>query len=226
MSMTRLQRVTAIVVAVFFSGCSAGQQPCPAAPAAGTSEEGSLPSETRVGQLDAEIVAVAIRADGVYRMRVVTDGSGEIQKLAIYHNDAEEIPEAVRTAAQERFPGAEVRNYETEVYADVGRVFEVEVTTAEGRDCEISCRPDGSLVYVECRVPTDEVPAWVLAEATRLLPDGEVVEAETKEGPGINEVHLEVRVEELIHYLVFVSEDAPIRHSLRIPATIEIPVGQ
>lgn len=225
MTKTGVHGALAISVVLLLSACGAGQEPCPSAPPR-ASEEGSTPGASEPGRLDAELVAVAARADGVYRIRVRASETGEIQKFAVYHGDAEEVPEAVRNAARERFPDAEVRHYESEIYSDLGRVFEVEVMTAEGRECEISCRPDGTMVYVECRVPTEEVPEPALAAAGRLLPEGEVVEAETKEGPGIDEVHLEVRVGELIHYLVLQPTGELVRHGLRIPTTIEIPVGQ
>lgn len=218
--------VTVIAVGAF-SACGANQQNSPTEPAPPAAEADTTPAQACAppGQLDPELVALAIRADSLIRFRLRVDESGAIQKFAVYHEDADEIPEAVRAAAEARFPDSQVRYYESERYSDRGRVHEVEVATSEGQHCELSAQTDGTLVYVECEITADEVPEAIMAEANRRVPGGELVEAETKEGPEINTVHLQMRVGEQTHYLIFQASGEFSNHYLRVPATIDIPVA-
>lgn len=224
----RLMFIGALCAGFGSFACGSSQQcsECPAVPTSSTTEEGSTaPDGAGPGRLDAELVALAMRAGRVERIRVRTDEQGNVIKLAVYHHEESEVPEAVRQLAEERFPEAEVRYYESEVYADIGRVYEVEVNTSEGRECEVSARADGSLVYVECEIEAADIPAPVAEAVARLVPNGEIIEAESKEGPGLNAVHVEVRAEDgREHYLRFSPAGELIGHSLRIQATIEVPV--
>src|SRR6185503_11215571 len=82
--------------------------------------------------------------------------------------------------AEQRFPGATVRSYETELYRAGGRTYEVEVTTADGKTCELSATAEATLRYVECEVPASELPAAVTATIGSTVAGGEVREAEKK----------------------------------------------
>ena len=80
--------------------------------------------------------------------------SGKIDKLALYHMDASQVPESIRKLAEEKLPGAKLRRYETELYADKGRAYDVELTSADGRECEVAALAIGAVV-----APPDAVAA-------------------------------------------------------------------
>lgn len=130
------------------------------------------------GQLDPELVRAALA--GAREIKLELDADGSVRKLAVYHNDAASIPEAVTKKALEVFPGATVRDYETEFYRDKGRVFEVEVTTADKQSCEVSAQADGALVYTECELPAASLPAEIQAAVARDATGRKVLEAERK----------------------------------------------
>jgi hypothetical protein len=154
-------------------------------------------------------------------IQVDTDGAGRIAKCSVYHDDADDVPEAVRQLAERKFPGAKSRFFETELYAEHGLVYEVEVETREGRHCEIAGKPDGTELYTECGLDADDVPRAVLDALRKLLPQGELQEAEAKRGPRIDEIDLEVRVGHELHYLRYASKGTLIEHLVRMRGVVQ-----
>jgi hypothetical protein len=130
------------------------------------------------GQVDPELVRAALA--GASKMKLELEADGSVRKIAVYHHDAATVPEAVTKKALETFPGATIRKYETEFYRDKGRVFEVEVTTADKQSCEVSARADGSLVYTECELPAASLPAEIVAAVARDAAGRKTLEAERK----------------------------------------------
>jgi hypothetical protein len=199
---------------------------CCATPAQGTTaleQRAVTPTEAVLGQLPTEAIELASPDHQVQRLRLRVNGQGAVTELALYHGDETIIPEPVRATAEERFPGGQVRYFETEWYAEVGQVFEIELTTSEGVNCEVSAAADGSLRYVECPLPLEELPEAITAAASRLVPDGELEEAEYKEYADRRLTHVEVRKEGLVYYLIFDSEGQLVDRFLQIPTTLEVP---
>lgn len=133
---------------------------------------------TGPGQLDPELVRVAMTAR---KLKLELEADGSVRKLAVYHDNAGDLPAAVTARASEVFPGAKVRTYESEYYRDLGRVFEVEVETADGQSCEVSAREDGTLVYKECELDAKAVPAEITAALARDAAGRDVQEVERKD---------------------------------------------
>lgn len=131
------------------------------------------------GRLDPEIVRAA--AAGARKLELELEADGSVRKLAVYHDDAAALPAAVTAKAAEVFPGSTVRGYETELYRDLGRVFEVEVVTRDKQPCELSAREDGALVYKECELDAKSLPPEISAAVTRDAAGRKLLEVERKE---------------------------------------------
>jgi hypothetical protein len=174
--------------------------------------------------LDPDLMQLAAGGRSVGGAKVRTDEQGRIVRVAVYHGDAQAMPAWARGLAAERWPGSKVRSYESEWHADVGRVFEVEVSTADGQQCEISVTAGGAERYVECEISAEHVPAAVAAAAARLVPGGRIVEAETRRGPGIDELSLEIETGAGEHYLRVRPDGSPLGHYRRVPTVLEVPV--
>jgi hypothetical protein len=69
-----------------------------------------------------------------------------------------------------------------------------------------------------------EIPAPVKAAIDARLPGGKVVEIETKKGPTMDELSLEVEHEGKLHYLRLRPDGGLIAHFHRVPAEIDVPV--
>ncbi|MFV8754478.1 PepSY domain-containing protein [Nannocystaceae bacterium ST9] len=173
--------------------------------------------------LDAEIVTTAIQADRVLKMKVRVDAQGNIVKQSVYHDKADALPKPVLEAAEARFPGATVLHYETELYADRGRVYEVEVDDA-GKHCELAATPEGAEVYVECEVDPTSLSAEIRAAIEKTAPGGTILEAETKRGPEIDEVTVEVQQAEGELYLRMRPDGSILQVLRRVPGFIEVPL--
>lgn len=174
--------------------------------------------------LDAKIRETAMSAPNVERMKVRVDDAGKIVKQSVYHGDAGTTPAPVRELAEKTFPGGRPLFYETEVYADVGLVYEVEVETTDGKQCEVSGQPDGTLVYTECRLDARELPEPVTARIDATLAGGKVIEAEVKKGPNVDEFTIEVEFQGREYYLRIRPDGTLIAKLLRVPAIIELPL--
>ncbi len=209
------------LVLLLASACGGGTEPaCPDVPPASTG--GEAPS---AAALDPELVALARTAQGVDRVVVRVDEAGHVVKLAVYHHDESVVAESVRTAAIAAFPGATVRHFESERYADLGRVNEVEVQTSDGRECELSVADDGHEVYRECHVDPATLPEAIVAGLRRVVASGAIEEAETKERDGaIATYSIEVRDGDQLHYVVLEPDGALQGHYLRVPAVVDVPV--
>lgn len=175
------------------------------------------------GRLDGALVQAAASARGVELVYLDASSGGALGKLSVYHHEEAQVPEAVRRLAEEKLPGGKVRRYESELYAQGGRVFEVEIETQDGRHCEVSATAEGALRYLECEIAQKDLPPAVVQAVAQAVPGGEIAEAETQKGPSIDEVHVEVKAGGALHYLRLRPSGELLRHSLRLPAAVDVP---
>lgn len=173
--------------------------------------------------LDAQLVQTATTAATVSKMKIRVDATGAIVKQSVYHDDTQAIPAAVLELAKTRFPGAPIVHFESELYADLGRVYEVEVDDG-GKRCEVAATPEGTEVYVECQVDPAGLSAEVKASVEKLAPGGKLLEAETKTGPDVDELTLEVEHDGRELYLRMRPDGTIIQALRRVPAVIELPL--
>lgn len=175
-------------------------------------------------RLDPEIVAAAVTAAGVTKVKIEAETDGTIREMSLYHNDAAALPAAVTALREAQFPGSKVRNYETEFEREHGRVFEIEVTTKDKQECELSAKPDGTLVYTECHIAAKTLAPGVVAAIEKAVPGAKISEAEKKTYPdGRAVISVEVTAGGKQHELYFEGE-AMIRHELVLAAELEVPV--
>lgn len=175
-------------------------------------------------RLDAEIVAAAATAKGVIKLKIEAEADGSVRELSLYHGDESALPAAVTGLREAQYPGSKVRAYETEYDRDHGRVFEIEVTTRDKQECELSAKPDGTLIYNECHVAAKTLGAGVLAAIEKTVPGAKIGEAEKKtHADGKVIVSVEVTAGGKKHELYF-DGDALVRHELVLPAEVEVPV--
>jgi hypothetical protein len=173
--------------------------------------------------LDGEIVKTATVAANVQKIKIRVDAEGGIVKQSLYHDKADALPAKVLELAKTRFPSGTIRDYETELYADRGRVYEVEVEDA-GKSCEVAATPEGTEVYTECEVDPASLAAELKAAIEKAAPGGKILEAETKKGPDVDEVTVEVEVDGRELYLRMRPDGTLIQKLRRIPAIVEIPL--
>jgi len=179
-----------------------------------------------IGALDGEFVATISRHKAIDKIELEVAADGNIRELALYHNDAELIPDAVKAKAQEVYPGSTIHSYESELEGPQRRaVFEVELTTAEGQKCEIEATDGGELLYTECEVEVTSLAEELKAAAEKALPDGTIKEVEvvTPSGDAKPQTVVEMTVGETTHKLVFVEGELQ-RHAIEIKAEIELDV--
>jgi hypothetical protein len=173
--------------------------------------------------LDPELVELARTSGEVGGIKIRTDKNGAVVKMAVYHAEESAVPAWARGMASEKWPDSTLRSYETEWYADAGRVYEIEVTTKEGTKCEISVSASGAERYTECEIDPDALPEPIAATLAKALPNGKVKEAETHEGPDIDEVSMEVEAGGQEHYIRIRSDGKLLEHLLRLPTILEVP---
>jgi hypothetical protein len=164
-------------------------------------------------------------AGHVQWVEVDTDADGKIAKCTVYHDRAGDVPQPVHELAARKFPQAKKRYFETELYAEWGLVYEVELETADGRHCEVAGKPDGTELYTECEIRPEDIPAPVQQAVRALLPGGELREAEEKRGPSIDEVDLQLQVGDELHYIRYQSDGTKIQHLVRIRGEVEVKPG-
>jgi|GEM_PF-1527474 len=190
-----------------------------------SAKPGDAPPATPTGpSLDADIVRAASTAEGVQKLKLECEADGSLRELSLYHNDKSALPEPVLALREQQYPGSQIRAYETEYEREHGRLFEVEVTTKDGQECEYSAKPDGTLVYSECHIDPKTLPEAVRAAVTAKLPGAEILEAEKKTYADGRTVHsVELRAAGKVHELYY-EGDKLIRHELVIPAQLEVTV--
>lgn len=185
--------------------------------------DGAVTPATPTAALDREIVETAITAANVQKVKIRVDASGGIVKQSLYHDQQSAIPAKVLELAKTKFPSGTIRHYETELYADRGRIYEVEVDDG-GKHCEVAATPEGAEVYVECEVDPATLSAEAKATIEKVAPGGKVVEAETKKGPELDEITVEVEVGGGELYLRLRSDGSLVQALRRIPAVVEVPL--
>jgi hypothetical protein len=208
--------VVVLALSVPFAACDkeGGTAKCP--------EPTSTPAAGGGAALDAELVKTA--SAGAIKMKIRTDASGALVKQSVYHRDQAAIPKPVHDLAAQKFPGGKTEQVESELYREHGRVYEVEVTTADGKKCEVAASAEGVELYTECVVEPASLPAPVTAAIAKLYPDAKVLEAETKKGPKVDEITVEVQVGDGEHYVRIEPDGTVIERLVRVPAVVEIPV--
>jgi glyoxylate carboligase len=144
-----------------------------------------------------------------------------VRKFSVYHRDAKMVPQIVKDAAKKLFGAAPIQYFESEQYADLGQVFEIEVKTAAGEE-EAAFKPDGTLVYREKALTQANLPGQLLKVAQGLVPNGKMVEAEHKKGPAIDEFAIKFDVNGVSHYVRLKADGTVINHAKRIPASVEV----
>jgi uncharacterized membrane protein YkoI len=175
--------------------------------------------------LEASIVRTATSAKDVARLKLRLDAQGAVVKQALYHGDRTVIPEAVLALAERTHPGAKAVHYESEIYADLGEVFEVEVETSDGRRCEVASRPDGTLLYEECQLDPGELPPPVAQASASAFPGAEILEAEHKKtADGTETYSVELKHDGREYYLILSADGTISQRLLRVPALVEIPI--
>lgn len=147
---------------------------------------------------------------------------GQVRKLVLAHGDASKIPAAVLELTEATFPESTIVAYEWEYYLDGGEAHEIEVKNAEGIACEVSAKPDGSLRYKECEIPTSEIPEAMQAKIEEMIPGAEILEAETKEGPAEGYTSIKVKKDGQVHYLRFDTDGTFRERARRLPSVVKV----
>ena len=191
--------------------------PADAAPAT-VVDEGSAASGTAT--LHTAVAEAAKGAPKVEKMKLRLDASGAIVKQAVYHDDESRIAGPVLETAKKEYPDAKIMHYETEWYADRGDIHAVEVETKDGKHCEVAAKPSGELVYKECEESADTLPDAVKKAVDAAVPGGKVLEVETKQGDGIDEVTVEVEAGGKEYYLIMSAGGELKAKYLRVPAPL------
>ncbi|MCA9657665.1 MAG: hypothetical protein KC486_04935 [Myxococcales bacterium] len=190
------------------------------APAPAPSEEPSI------GALDKAFVAAMAEPASlakIEKLELELNADGSVRELALYHSDDARIPDAVKAKVDEVYPGAKIKLFESELEGPERKeVFEVEVETADGQECEIEATAAGELIYTECEIEAESLDDAIKAAVKATFPGGELKEAEVVERPGAaKETAVEVEVDGVSHKLVFVSGELR-RHAVEIKAEIEL----
>ena len=190
------------------------------APAPAPSEEPSI------GALDKALVAAMAEPASlakIEKLELELNADGSVRELALYHSDDARIPDAVKAKVDEVYPGAKIKLFESELEGPERKeVFEVEVETADGQECEIEATAAGELIYTECEIEAESLDDAIKAAVKATVPGGELKEAEVVERPGAaKETAVEVEVDGVSHKLVFVSGELR-RHAVEIKAEIEL----
>lgn len=201
--------------------CASTPAPAPSSPQAPTAASATAASSG----LHPELARIAVTADNVDEFELRLDADGELVKQAVYHDKADAISDAVKAKTLELYPGATITHFETEHYADAGVVHEVEVKTADGQSCEVSATPDGAVRYQECELDLATLPAQITAAVKSAYPEGKLLEAETKKGPTMDVITVEV-VSGGVEYYLYLTPDGSIEQVFkRVEAVVEIPTA-
>lgn len=191
-----------------------------------TSEAASMTAEGSAGEsaLAPEVVSAATGTDTVFKMKIRVDGDGTVVKQSTYHRNEAAIPQAVLDLAEQKFPGAKKTHFETEVYADLGVIYEVEVDNG-GTECEVAAREDGTEVYTECHLDPATLSDAIKATIESVAPGGKVLEAESKKGPDVpEEFSIEVEHDGKELYLRIAADGSLVQAMRMVPAVVEVPL--
>ena len=214
-----------LILTLLVAGCATAPEGATQTPTAPPARSMSPDVGASSGGLHEAIARAAITAKTVEEFEFRLDERGALVKQAVYHDDASAISDAVKAKALELFPGATISDYETEWYAGVGEVQEIEVETADGRECEVSALPDGTLRYEECELDLASLPTQITAAIASAYPGGKILEAETKKGPDLDVITVEVEAGGTEYY-VHMAPDGEIQSvHKRVEAIVEIPVA-
>lgn len=161
---------------------------------------------------------------GASKVEMHLGAGGKVEKVEIYHTTPDRVPEAVRRLADEQLKGGKIKSYEHEIMGDGAEIFEVEAVMPDGVECEVSATPQGALLYRECHVPLDKAPDAIKKAALAAV-NGELLEVEHKQGPGLDEYSVEIRAAGGEIYKVKLGAAGQVlARSRKLPAQIEIPV--
>jgi hypothetical protein len=205
------------------SACGTSTATTPVSDTPTSASAAPMVAEASAG-LDAEIVETAITAPKLDKMKVRVDATGALVKQSLYHYDATAVPKAIRDLAAQQYPESTPVRYETEWYDDLGRVYEVEVQTKEGKRCEVAATPDGKLQYTECQLDPSELPSDVVATVHAIGGSATVLEAEHKQRDGSEEYTVELELPSGELYLRIGPDGALLGKYRRVPGIIEVPV--
>jgi hypothetical protein len=219
----KLHALVIAALGVLAVGCATPETKC-VTPTDDMKETPKAADASAAPIFDAEELALLTGSETIKEVRVYLDAGGKMRKLAVYHKDADEVPAVVRQKIDEAYPGATVRYYETERYAGIGRVYEVEIQAADGAELEMSMKPDGTLHYLEEVVDAAAIDAAILEKVDARVPGASVVEAESKKGPEVDILLIKVTDPAgRTHYLNFQGGELK-RHSVRHKALVEAVV--
>lgn len=176
------------------------------------------------GAIDGRLLASAQAADA-REVELHFDEDGVAAKISVEHEGAAAAPEAVRKLAESKWPGATLTDYELELYRDVGLVHEVEIKTADGKECEVSMTDGGALRYTECEVAPASLPAPVTAAIAAAAPGPEVTEAELRQvADGSEHYRVEVKSGGRVFYLRIKADGTLLGKAVRLKAEVTVPV--
>ena len=186
----------------------------------------ALPAgDANPGHIEPELLTLATKAKGAEKMKIRTNAAGEINKVSLYHHDEANSPQPVRATAATKFAGSKLLGtFESEMYSDLGKVFEADLTTADNKKCEVAALASGTFVYSECEIKKEDLPAAVTDAVKKVAPGAEIVEVEKKEGPGGDGYSVEAKGGGQLHYIKLSSAGEITWHGVRITAKIEITV--
>jgi hypothetical protein len=205
-------------------GTSAATTPATETPQAVPPTTASADTVARAAGLDAEIVETAAAATKVDKMKVRVEDDGQIVKQSLYHFDANAIPKPVRDLAASEYAESTPVRYETEWYADVGRVFEVEVETKDGKHCEVAATADGTKRYTECRIEAAQLPSEVAATVHGIAGEHAILEAEHKVATDGESYSVEIDDPAGVLYVKVAADGSVIGKYRQVPGVIEVPV--
>ena len=211
--------------------CTQLEEPASASPseASGASTASasamSSSSEADTGEaLSPRVRELASATPTVDKLKLRFDTEGRLVKQALYHGDAAAVPAALIDAVEASYPGHSISGYETEHYADLGAVFEVEFDTSEGQHCELAGREDGSVIYTECRVDLAKLPESITKSIDGIFAGAKLLEAELKTMDEQESYSIELEHEGREYYLHLDAEGQVTAKHVLVPAIVELPL--
>src|SRR5262245_45557777 len=168
-------------------------------------------------------MAAAAQWDTVKEVEIAIDGAGNMTKVAVEQSSGDKAPEALRKLVETTYPGGTITEYEQEIYQDNVLVHEVEVKTADGKECEISATEAGVLRYTECKLKPEELAEPVKKAIEAAVPGAEITEAEVRKTPdGVEEFRIELKGKTGKWYLRLKGDGTMIARARLVEAEIAI----